>query len=106
MVAILDLALLQTALSGTSEAQKQKILEKRAKKDAKAATKKAAKQTKGVLLSGEGVKQICTILKDANSDLSKINVGQMRRQGCCPAMSSASPRLPRVCDVLAFLSKQ
>ena len=64
-------------LSGMSEAQRQKILKKRAEKDAKAAAKKAAKQTKGVSLFGEGTQKICTILKDANYDLSETTIAQV-----------------------------
>ncbi|KAI2504569.1 Anticodon binding of tRNA [Fragilaria crotonensis] len=64
-------------LSGMSEAQRQKVLKKRAEKDAKAAAKKAAKQTKGVSLFGEGTQKICTILKDANFDLSETTIAQV-----------------------------
>ena len=63
--------------SGMSEAQRQKVLKKRAEKDAKAAAKKAAKQTKGVSLFGEGTQKICTILKNANFELSETTVAQV-----------------------------
>jgi histidyl-tRNA synthetase len=63
--------------AGMSDAQKQKILKKRAEKEAKAAAKKAAKQTKGVSLFGEGTQRICTILKDANFELSETTIAQI-----------------------------
>lgn len=63
--------------AGMSEAQKQKILKKRAEKEAKAAAKKAAKQTKGVSLFGEGTQRICTILQDANFELSETTIAQI-----------------------------
>lgn len=63
--------------AGMSEAQKAKVLKKRAEKEAKAAAKKAAKQTKGVSLFGEGTQPICTILKESNCDLSVTTIAQI-----------------------------
>ena len=63
--------------AGMTEAQKQKILKKRAEKEAKAAAKKAAKQTKQVSLFGEGTQQICSILQDANFDLTENTITQV-----------------------------
>jgi len=63
--------------SGMTEAQKGKILKKRAEKDAKVAAKKAAKETKGVTLFGDGTQPIIQVLKENNFELTERTIVQI-----------------------------
>lgn len=81
--------------AGMSEAQKAKILKKRAEKEAKAAKKRAAKANKVVSLFGAGTQPLCTILKDANYVLSATTMHQME-QCIDKLLSGGVQRKPKI----------
>jgi len=56
--------------AGMTEAQKAKILKKRAEKEAKAEAKRKAKEQKGVSLFGTGTQPICDVLQESQGELT------------------------------------
>jgi histidyl-tRNA synthetase len=83
--------------AGMSEAQKLKVIKKRAEKEAKAAAKKAAKQTKTVSLFGEGSQRISSILKSSNFEWDQATIVQMEQ--CVDKLLSGGiqrkPKIPK-----------
>jgi len=63
--------------AGMSEAQKSKILKKRAEKEAKAAAKRKTKEEKGVSLFGTGTQPLCQILEQYDSELNADCIAAM-----------------------------
>jgi len=60
-----------------TEAQKKKILKKRAEKEAKAAKKAKAKANKGATIFGAGTQSICDVLNGANFELTPDSITQL-----------------------------
>ena len=93
---------------GMSEAQKAKILKKRAEKEAKAAAKKAAKAAKaggggaadgagvGVVLYGAGSTQVLNILRKANFDLSNPDTNAAIEEVLAKLLSGGVQRKPKI----------
>jgi histidyl-tRNA synthetase len=83
--------------AGMSEAQKSKILKKRAEKEAKAAAKKAAKQTKTISLFGDGSQHISSILKNTNFEWNEATILQIEQ--CVDKLLSGGiqrkPKIPK-----------
>lgn len=63
--------------AGMTEAQKAKILKKRAEKEAKMAAKKATKETKGVSLFGDGTQLIINVLSENKFEFSELTIVQL-----------------------------
>ena len=94
---------------GMSEAQKAKILKKRAEKEAKAAAKKAAKAAKagggggaadgagvGVVLYGAGSTQVLNILRKVNFDLSNPDTNAAIEEVLAKLLSGGVQRKPKI----------
>ena len=94
---------------GMSEAQKAKILKKRAEKEAKAAAKKAAKAAKagggggaadgagvGVVLYGAGSTQVLYILRKVNYDLSNPDTNAAIEEVLAKLLSGGVQRKPKI----------
>lgn len=80
---------------GMTEAQKAKILKKRAEKEAKAAKKKAQKANKGVALFGSGTQPVCAVLKENNFELSETTITQLQ-QAMDKLLSGGVQRKPKI----------
>eukprot|EP00545_Synedropsis_sp_CCMP1620_P000293 CAMPEP_0119005134 /NCGR_PEP_ID=MMETSP1176-20130426/1545_1 /TAXON_ID=265551 /ORGANISM="Synedropsis recta cf, Strain CCMP1620" /LENGTH=932 /DNA_ID=CAMNT_0006956907 /DNA_START=89 /DNA_END=2887 /DNA_ORIENTATION=+ len=83
--------------AGMTEAQKKKVLKKRADKEAKAAAKAAAKQSRSVSLFGTGTQSICTILQGANFDLLADKTTLLQIEQCLDKLLSGGvQRKPKI----------
>jgi histidyl-tRNA synthetase len=63
--------------AGMTDAQKNKILKKRAEKEAKAEAKRKAKEEKGVSLFGTGTQPLCQVLDESEGRLTPLCLTQM-----------------------------
>jgi histidyl-tRNA synthetase len=80
-----------------TEAQKKKILKKRAEKEEKARKKAAAKEKKSVSLFGAGTQPICTILQGANFELLSNKATLLQIEQCLDKLLSGGvQRKPKI----------
>lgn len=83
--------------AGMTEAQKKKILKKRAEKEEKARKKAAAKEKKSVSLFGAGTQPICTILQGANFELLSNKATLLQIEQCLDKLLSGGvQRKPKI----------